>query len=59
MLSLQASGSCSWQSIAVKASALEGLRPRFRPMYAEANMGHPSREEGFVLCSNCSVGDDR
>jgi hypothetical protein len=20
-----------------------------RPMYAEANMGHPSREEGFVL----------
>jgi len=21
-------------------------------MYAMANMGHPSREEGFVLCSN-------
>jgi hypothetical protein len=27
----------------------------FRPMYAGANMGHPSREEGFVLCSNRSA----
>jgi hypothetical protein len=23
-------------------------RFRFRPMYAGAHMGHPSREEGFV-----------
>jgi hypothetical protein len=33
-----------------------GASPRlFRPMYAGANMGHPSREEGFVLCSNCGA----
>jgi hypothetical protein len=33
---------------------LEGAAPcLFRPMYAEANMGHPSREVGFVLCSGC------
>ena len=30
------------------AKALEGLRPLFRPMYAEANMGHPSRAFGGV-----------
>jgi hypothetical protein len=35
------------------AEALEGAAPRlFRPMYAEANMGHTSRGERFVLCSN-------
>src|SRR5450631_4121188 len=27
-------------------------------MYAAANMGHPSREEGFVLCSNRSAADE-
>ena len=27
-------------------------------MYAEANMGHPSREHGFVLCSNHSPADE-
>ena len=35
------------------AKALGGAAPRlFRPMYAGANMGHPSREKGFVLCSH-------
>ena len=28
-------------------------------MYAGANMGHPSREEGFVLCSNHSSANDK
>ena len=28
-------------------------------MYAEANMGHPSREEGFALCSNFGAADLR
>jgi hypothetical protein len=28
-------------------------------MYAGANMGHPSREEGFVLCSNHSAANDK
>jgi hypothetical protein len=32
--------------------AFEGAAPRlFQPMYAWANMGHPSREEGFSLRS--------
>ena len=31
--------------------AIVGCAHLFRPMYAEANMGHPSREEGFVVCS--------
>jgi len=26
-------------------------RIRFRPLYAGANIGHPFRQEGFVLCS--------
>jgi hypothetical protein len=30
---------------------LKGAAPRlFRPMYAGANMGHPSREVGWVAC---------
>ena len=34
------------------SKALGGAAPRlFRPVYAWANMGHPSREEGLVLCS--------
>ena len=38
--------------------AVEGAAPHlFRPMYADANMGHPSREEGFVLRSNCGADD--
>jgi hypothetical protein len=41
------------------AVALEGAAPHlFRPMYAGANMGHPSREEGFALCSNHSADDE-
>jgi hypothetical protein len=45
------------------AIALEGAAPwaaprLFRPMYAGANMGHPSRKEGFVLCSNRSAADE-
>jgi hypothetical protein len=33
--------------------SVEGAAPRlFRPMYAEANMGHPSRGEGSVFCAN-------
>jgi len=27
-------------------------------MYAGANMGHPSREEGFVVCSGLLLVDD-
>jgi hypothetical protein len=27
-------------------------------MYAEANMGHPSREEGFVLRSDCGADEN-
>jgi len=27
-------------------------------MYAVANMGHPSREQGLVLCSNYRVPDE-
>jgi hypothetical protein len=27
-------------------------------MYAGANMGHPSREEGLVLCSNRGAADE-
>jgi hypothetical protein len=38
------------------AEALEGAAPRlFRPMYARANMGHPSREAGFVVCSRAGL----
>ena len=38
------------------AAALKGAAPRlFRPMYAGANMGHPSREAGLVVCSRAGV----
>jgi hypothetical protein len=41
------------------AKALGGAAPHlFRPMYAGANMGHPSREEGFVLCSHPCDSDE-
>ena len=44
---------------AVGLVAFEGAAPRlFRPMYAEANMGHPSRDEGFVLCSHLCDADE-
>jgi hypothetical protein len=34
------------------AGALDGAAPRlFRPMYAGANMGHPSREQNSLLAS--------
>jgi hypothetical protein len=45
-------GSARTTAFARKAEALEGAAPRLcRPMYATANMGHPSREAGFVVCS--------
>jgi hypothetical protein len=41
------------------AGAVEGAAPHlFRPMYAEANMGHPSREGGFVLRSYRSADEN-
>ena len=51
--------SCSWpQFFRHVAKALGGAAPRlFRPMYAQANMGHPSREEGFVLSSHLCEAD--
>ena len=38
---------------------MEGAAPHlFRPMYAQANMGHPSRGVGFVVASHeCSDGE--
>jgi hypothetical protein len=37
----------------LQKSVRKGPSPHlFRPMYAGANMGHPSREQGFVLRSN-------
>ena len=52
--------SCSWpQSFRHIAKALGGAAPHLlRPMYAWANMGHPSREEGFVLCSHDGDADE-
>jgi hypothetical protein len=47
------------QSFCHVAKALKGAPPRlFQPMYAVANMGHPSRNEGFVLCSNHGDADE-
>jgi hypothetical protein len=38
------------QRFAGRVKAFEGAAPRlFRPMYAQANMGHPSREAGLVV----------
>jgi hypothetical protein len=37
------------------AKAFEGLRRHFRPMYAGANMGHPSREEGLFFAPNLTA----
>jgi hypothetical protein len=44
------------------AKTFEGAAPwaaprLFQPMYAGANMGHPSREEGLVLRSDRSAAD--
>src|ERR1700688_5061638 len=36
-----------------------GCARLFRPMYAEANMGHPSRDAGLVLCSNFHAPTDQ
>jgi hypothetical protein len=43
-------GSCSGQlPFARRVGTIEGAAPHlFRPMYAQANMGHPSRGVGFV-----------
>jgi hypothetical protein len=35
-----------------RSGSVGGAAPRlFRPMYARANMGHPSSEAGLVVCS--------
>jgi hypothetical protein len=40
------------------AEALEGAAPHlFRPMYATANMGHPSREAGLAHCEQKNSSD--
>jgi hypothetical protein len=60
MLSLNVAGFQPLAAVffADTAKRWKGLRPRlFRPMYAGANMGHPSREQGFVLCSNHSAAE--
>jgi hypothetical protein len=52
MLSLHAQGLLLWAQFffARVAEALEGAAPRlFRPMYAGANMGHPSRERDSLF----------
>ena len=51
MLTLHTQGFWLWPwSFRSFNSSVEGAAPRlFRPMYAGANMGHPSREEGFVF----------
>jgi hypothetical protein len=46
--------SCA-QSSCLDSLRWKGSARHFRPMYAGANMGHPSRQEGFVLCANASV----
>jgi hypothetical protein len=39
--------------------ATKGAAPHlFQPMYAEANMGHPSREQGLILCSYRCPNDE-
>jgi hypothetical protein len=44
------------QSFCQIAKAFEGAGPHlFRPMYAGANMGHPSREEGSVFCGKTAT----
>jgi hypothetical protein len=52
----------SWRSkkpaplLSAKQVSAYGAAPRFfHPMYAVANMGHPSGEEGFVLRSVCNA----
>jgi hypothetical protein len=46
------------QSFARVAVALDGATPRlFRPMYARANMGHPSRGVGLMVRSKNSSND--
>jgi hypothetical protein len=52
--------SCSWSKSYPRTEALERAAPcLFRPMYAFAKIGHPSREEGLVLCSNRSAAEIR
>ena len=41
---------------AIEQKHSEGLRPViFGPCTLQANMGHPSREQGFVLCSTSAA----
>src|SRR6266849_5807543 len=60
MLSLDAQGLLLLAAVVSPHSKSVGrAAPRlFRPMYAGANMGHPSREEGFVLCPHHDGADE-
>jgi hypothetical protein len=50
MLLLHARRLVALTALAGRVKAVEGAAPRFlRPMYARANMGHPSREAGIVV----------
>jgi hypothetical protein len=46
------------KNIPNKLAVMRAAPHLLRPMYAGANMGHPSREKGFVLCSNRSITDE-
>src|SRR5579859_3405818 len=51
MLSLHVHGLLLLTAVCAVSESVGRAAPRhLRPMYAWANMGHPSREEGFVPC---------
>jgi hypothetical protein len=60
MLSLHAQGPLFLFAIFLPRtkSVGRGYAPSFPAHVRWANMGHPSREDGFVLCSNHSPADD-
>src|SRR5579859_3843116 len=56
MLSLHVHGLLLLTAVCAVSESVGRAAPRHpRPMYAWANMGHPSREEGFVLCSTSAT----
>jgi hypothetical protein len=57
MLSLHVQGLLISSVVFSRSSkSIRRAAPRhLRPMYAQANMGHPSREEGFALCSTSAA----
>jgi hypothetical protein len=59
MLSLHGQGLLLLAAVASphSKSVWRGCARLFLPMYAGANMGHPSRGEGFVLCSHRGDAD--